>query len=111
MGIIFSHYPFLQNSSKIKALSAYLVLVLYHLNIAHDSLELDFPSDKGTAIISCMLARQQRKKMMNFSDAPDNGYLGIQIRTNSLILMHKQFNEIKYMRKNTVSEFKDFLFL
>lgn len=76
-GIIFNHCPFLQKFSKIKVLSTYLILVLYYLNIAHYSLELDFTLDNGTAIISCILVRQQMKEVMDFSDAGDNSYLGV----------------------------------
>lgn len=61
MGINFSHYPFLQKFLNIKLLSTDLILTLYYLNIAHYSLEMDFTSDKGTAVIRCIVARQQMK--------------------------------------------------
>lgn len=73
-----SHYTFLQKSSNTRLLPTALFLILYHLNIAYYSLELDFTSDQGTAIISCTVARQQTKKvLMIFYDAGDNSYLHI----------------------------------
>lgn len=73
-----SHCTFLQKSANTGLLPTALFLILYHLNIAYCSLELDFTSDQGTAIISCMVARQQTKKeLMIFYDAGDNSYLRI----------------------------------
>lgn len=57
----FQPYFFLQKSSKIKLLPTISFLFLYHLDIAHYFLVLDFTLGKGTAVISFMVVRQQTK--------------------------------------------------